>query len=366
MAFANCGGTGTVSGTPTFFATAFLIGSTIAALAGVVQQVAEKIAGLIGPLSTFLSWLAPILGVSTWGAAALVAIVLTAMATVVAIIVWAVNSHSALCGVPSVGRFACVTGVVNAATSGFASAHSELVGFQNNQPRLDVVVKEIYWPIVAFNNPPVVHCAACTNCPTSVFPPAAANPGAPCSPVLHCYYHDAQVCNASLGSAWGAAVGAGVGGVLSVIAAIAVFGALGCSFTAVFSWICLLGLLLVLVIVVAAVALVAAIGSLIGTQAGKASAGGTAAPTAGQGVAIAAGAYVSVLGNLVQATPSLGANVIWFAGWIPNLTTQTVDDNTLANSNGTTVLGASTGVAPFCHTDADTNIPPTLDMCRLP
>lgn len=282
-----------------------------------------------------------------------------------AIVVWAWSSHAALCGAPDPGKFASVTGVVNAVAAGFAGAHSHLVGFQNGQPRLDVVVKEIYWPIVALNNAPMIYCAACTNCPTSVFPPAMTNPTAPCSPVLHCYYHDNQVCSGSLGSAVGATVGAAVGGVLGVIAAIAAFGALGCSFTAVFSWICLLVLLLVLVIVIAVVALAALIGSVIGTQAGRAAAGGSAAPTAG-GVTIAIGAYVSVLGNMVQSSQSLGANVIWFAGWTPNVNGQSVDDNTLTNSNGTTLLGISTGVAPFCHTDPDAAIPATMDMCPLP
>lgn len=168
-----------------------------------------------------------------------------------------------------------------------------------------------------------------------------------------------------MGSAVGATVGAALGAIGGTIIAIAAFGAAGCSFTAVFSWICLLVLLLVILIVIAAVAISAAIGSAIGTQAGKATTGGNAAPMAGS-VVITPGAYVTVQGNMVQSTHSLGANVLWFAGWFPNLNGQTVDDLTTTTNNGTTVLGASTGTPPFCFTDPDMAIPAAMDMCPVP
>jgi hypothetical protein len=214
----------------------------------------------------------------SFGVAAFAAIVLAAVATMIVIIVWAAQSHIALCYPPSPGKFECVTGVVNAVTPGFTSWYSEIVGFANNQPRADVVVKSIYWPIVTLNNPPMVWCAGCANCPSSVATAAQiADPAAPCSPTLACYYHDRQVCGASNGSAWGAGVGAAVGAAAGIILAILAFGALGCSFTAVFSWICLLALLLVVLIAIVVTVIVAAIGSAIGTQAGKAASGGPSA-----------------------------------------------------------------------------------------
>jgi hypothetical protein len=185
--------------------------------------------------------------------------------------------------------------------------------------------------------------------------------------MLPCYYHNAQVCGAALGSAVGATIGAVAGGIVGVIGAVAAFGALGCSFTAVFSWICLLVLLGILITIITAVAISAAVGSAIGTQAGKAAAGGSSAPTGGaKGAPLAVGAYVTVVGNMVQAHQALGANVLWFAGWLPDPNGKTVDDLTATNGNGTTVLGMSTGIPPFCFTDPDTNIVGALDICPVP
>ena len=53
------------------------------------------------------------------------------------------------------------------------------------------------------------------------------------------------------------------------------------------------------------------------------------------------GTYVTVIGNMVKATQSLGANVLWFAVWIPNANGRTVDDLTGSNGNGTMALGMS-------------------------
>jgi len=354
-----------VSSPPTFFATALgILGllvsgvSGISTVIGALTKVDAVVAVLSGPVTIF--------GYSLWGAAAFVSMILVALVTAILIIVWAWQSYSALCGVPAAGKAECVTGVINTVQGAFSYWYSQVVGFSNNQPRIDVVVKSIYWPTISLNTPSFVWCAPCTNCPPALTAPFGAD--APCSPMLPCYYHNAQVCNAALGSAAGATAGAIAGGVVGVIAGVAAFGALGCSFTAIFSWICLIILLVILVIIIIIVAIVAAVGSAIGTQAGKAAAGGSSVPTGGaSGAPLVPGAYVTVVGNMVKAQQALGANVLWFTGWIPNVNGATVDDLTAINGNGTTVLGVSvSGVPPFCFTDPDTNIPAALDVCPVP
>jgi hypothetical protein len=93
-------------------------------------------------------------------------------------------------------------------------------------------------------------------------------------------------------------------------------------------------------------------------------------PTGGTGstagTVLVPGTYVSVVGNMVRASQSLGANAIWFAGWIPNANGISVDDLTTTNGNGTTVLGMSRGMAPFCYTDPDFKIPASMDVCPAP
>ena len=368
MARPACGGTQTVSGAPTLWATLLAILAVASAVAAVISaiigfaKVAEAIGGAV---ASVVGWLGG--SISVAGGLALAAIIAVAVATAVLIIVWAWQSYGAICGSPPLGKFACVTGVINAVTPGFSKPESEVFGFAGNQPRVDVVVKSDYWPVVTLNNPPFVWCAGCKNCSAAVAGPAAGAGGNPgCSPELSCYYHNPQVCSAALGSAVGATIGAVIGAALAVVGAVAAMAALGCGITGPFVLICWLILLIVLIVVILVVVAVAVIGSLIGTQAGKAAAGGSATPTAASGAALAAGAYVSVSGNLVQAGPSMGANALWFAGWIPNANGQSVDDETQTNHNGTTVLGMSVGTVPFCFTDPDKNIPRRMDICAVP
>jgi hypothetical protein len=340
----------------------------LAAIATVISgiigfaKVAEAIGGVV---ATVVGWFGGTVSVA--GALALAGIIAVAVATATLIIVWAWQSYNAICGSPPFGKFACVTGVVNAVTAGFSQWYSQVVGFAGNQPQLDVVVKSDYWPIVTMNNPPFVWCAGCQNCSAAVAGPAAsagANPG--CSAELTCFYHNNQVCGAALGGAVGATVGAVIGAALGIVGAVAAMAALGCTLGGPFALICWIILLIVLIIVIIVVVVVALIGAAIGTQAGKAAAGGSATPTSASGTPLVAGAYVSVLGNLVQSGTAMGANALWFAGWIPNANGTSVDDATAANHNGTTVFGRSTGVAPFCFTDPDANIPASMDICFIP
>lgn len=369
MAKPTCGGRQTVAPAPTLWATVLLfiglgmtIGQIVTAVIG-FTKVAEAVGGGVASVISALG------GVTiTAGAAfAYVAIIAAAVITAVLIMVWAWQSYSALCGSPPFGRFACVTGVIDAVTAGFDQWYSELVGFAGNQPQIDVVVKSAYWPIVTMDNPQFLWCAGCANCPPSVAGPAGlAGGNPPCSPELPCYYHNRKVCSAALGSSIGATVGAAVGAAIGIIGGIAAMAAVGCLAAAVFAWICWIVLLIVVLVVIIVVVVVALVGSIIGTQAGKAVAGGSAGPAAAAGVALVPGTYVSVVGNMVQASQSLGSNALWFAGWIPNANGTAVDDVSTTNGNGTTVLGMSTGTVPFCFTDPDAAIPDAMDSCFLP
>ncbi len=365
MANGNCGGTPLVAPAPTFWAVLLAFWGVVSGVAAAISAIAW-IATHVDVIVAFLSSSVTIFGYSLWGVAAFFSMILAAAVTAGLIMAWAWESYSALCGAPAAGKLACVSGVINTVQGGFTYAYSEVVGFANNQPRADVVVKSLYWPIVNSGSPPMVWCASCANCPPGTAPPGSGT-DSPCSPIMACYYHDPQVCNAAKGSAIGATVGAALGAIGGVIAGVLAFGAVGCSFTVVFSWICMLVLLIIVAVIIVVVALTAFIGSAIGTQAGKAAAGGAAVPTGGASSAVLMPrAYVSVVGNMVPAKQSLGANVIWFAGWIPNANGVTVDDLTASNGNGTTVLGMSQGAPPFCFTDPDANIPAAMDVCPAP
>lgn len=368
MAAPACGGRQTVSQPPTLWATLLLLGgigttigqviSGIIGFTGMVEAIGGAVAGFINALGG---------GVTVFAGFTYFAIIAAALLTATLIIVWAWQSHSALCGAPPFGRFACVTGVIDAVSAGFSQWYSEVIGFTGNQPRIDVVVKSDYWPTVTLDSPSFLWCAGCANCPPSVAGPAGLAGGTPpCSPELPCFFHNRQVCGASLGSSIGATVGAAVGAALAAIGGIIAMAATGCLAAATFAWVCWLILLLIVVIVIVVVALSALITAMVGTQVGKAAAGGSSGPTGPAGVALTPGTYVSVTGNMVQANASLGSNALWFAGWIPNANGTTVDDVTATNGNGTTVLGPSPGTAPFCYTDPDAAIPDAMDSCILP
>jgi hypothetical protein len=346
----------------------FLFGPVVTGIFGVASKVAGiDLAAMTAP-GSFLASIGAYFGVSGFGILAAAAIIVTALFAAGSIGTWAYNSHNALCGVPKVGEKQCITGVINSVEAAFHYSYSRLVGFQNNQPRIDVVVKSIYWSVIIEKNPSMVWCAGCANCPpgSGIATPAdILDPNSTCSPIMPCYYHNNQVCSASAGATQGAAIGAALGAIGGIILAIWLFGLMGCSFTAVFSWICIIVLAVVCLVVVAVVAIAALIGSTIGTSVGTATAGGSPAPMAGN-VTLTPGAYVTVIGNMIQMPQSLGANVLWFAGWLPDVNGQTVDDLTASTSNGTTVLGMSTGLPPFCFTDPDGAITASLDVCPVP
>ena len=374
MANPTCGGTATESG-------ALTIGSAIALVVGVVLGVfgfISKILSVTAPSSaddiytftfkaiyTIVNWirdiahLAPssLLGPNStvvWGA-----IIIAALVTAAVLITWAWASYAQICSNPPFGRQTCISGVVNAVQPAFASTHSQLLAFTGSQPRADVVVNSIYWAVVTLNNPSYTPCAPCDNCPSSILPASTTNG---CSPEIPCFYHSSKVCTAAEAAAIGATAGAAIGAALGVIAGIALMGAAGCADTVILALFCWLVLLIAVIIAVAVTAAVALIGAMAGSGIGQAVGSGSTQP--GGSVALTVGAYVSVMGNLVQASQALGANAIWFAGWIPNSATNTVVDDTASNNSGTSILGQSTGIPPFCFTDPDANIPTAMDACQ--
>lgn len=337
-------------------------------LVTIIQQIVSELEKdfLTALLQTF-GWTDVNLTFTSWFSAptpffSVAAIVFVALLTAAVMIFWAWKSFSNLCGAPTFGTMACISGVVNSVEPGLSTAHSVLFGFTGNQPRADVVVKSMYWPLVTQGNPGFVLCAPCGNCAASVEP---SDPSNGCSPEIPCFYHSSKVCGAALGGALGATIGAAVGAALGIIAAIALMGAFSCAATGPLVWACWLVLLLALIVAIAVTAAVALIGAMAGSLVGQAASGGASAPTS-DGAALTPGTYVSVMGNLAAAPQANGANSIWFAGWIPNNTTQKVDDDSGSNNNGTSILGQSTGIPPFCFTDPDLNITPAIDLCAPP
>jgi hypothetical protein len=174
-----------------------------------------------------------------------------------------------------------------------------------------------------------------------------------CSPGMPCYYRNQQVINAALGQAIGGTAGAIGGGILGTATGLAVLAAFGCGLTLVFAPICLLALFIACAVAAAITAGVSFVGAAAGNTIGNAVSGGSPSGL-GPPLPITVGAYVMVIGNLIRDPDN--ANAIWFAGWIPDPATETVNDETQATSSGTTVLGQSSGLPPFCFTDPEANI----------
>jgi hypothetical protein len=290
------------------------------------------------------------------------AIVFAALLTAACFIYWAWASYSNLCGAPTFGTNACISGVVNSVSPALSTPHSVLFGFTGNQPRADVVVKSIYWPWVTQGSPEFVLCAPCDNCPASADPPDTSNG---CSPEIPCFYHSSKVCGAAFGGALGATIGAAIGAALGIIAGVAIMGACSCLAAGPLAWVCWLALLLAIVVAIIIVAAVALIGAMGGSLIGQVASGGSSVPTSG-GTVLTPGTYVTIIGNLAPAPQAMGANSIWFAGWMPNAATHKVDDDSASNSNGTSILGHSSGTPPFCFTDPDANITSAMDLCPTP
>lgn len=183
------------------------------------------------------------------------------------------------------GLTECIAGVVESVTNSFSSALDELFPFSSTHDRVDLIARSPYWDVIESGS-------------AFVFCTDQATPRR--SEIMRCYFYDRRVCDAAVGSIYGATAG----GVAGIIAAAAIGAAIGCATIIL----CLVALL-VAAIVAAAAALV---GALIGGQIAKA-ASTDDAPTNDSGGAVAVGDYVSVTGNMVRRGEDSGANVLWFA-----------------------------------------------------
>lgn len=184
---------------------------------------------------------------------------------------------------PRDGGVRCWAGVVNGITDSFDSGWDVLFPSGAMHPRVDVVVKERFWPLVVQNADFVV-CSP---------PPPGFG-----SPIIMTFYKSAAVCAAGVG----AMVGAGIGVAAAVAIAIAI-GAIGCATIIL----CLLALLIAAIIG----AVIAIAGAMAGGAIGRAVAGDDS-PHTSDGVDIAVGDLLTVNGKLLKMEEFENANVGWW------------------------------------------------------
>lgn len=205
---------------------------------------------------------------------------------------------------PREGGVRCWAGVVNGITESFDSGWDVVFPSGAMHPRVDIVVKARFWPLVTQN----AGFVAC-----SLAPPGLG------SPMIQTFYKSAAVCAAAAGAMIGAGVAVGV----AIGVAIAI-GAIGCATIIL----CLFALLLA--------AIIGAVAALIGAAAGGAigrAIAGDDAPHASDGAEIATGDLVSVNGKLITMQEFELANVGWWG-------------------QGTTIHGRVATPAPYSDTDA--------------
>lgn len=216
---------------------------------------------------------------------------------------------------PREGGVRCWAGVVNGITESFDSGWDVVFPSGAMHPRVDVVVKPAYWPLVT-QNAGFVHC--------SLAPPATG------SPLIQTFYKSKAVCAAGAG----AMIGAGLGVAAAVAIAVAI-GAIGCATVIL----CLLALLLAAIIG----AILALAGAAAGGAIGRAAGGDDSPQASGGGGEIKVGQLVTVNGKLLTMEEFDLANVGWWG-------------------QGTTVHGSVSGSPPFSDVQASELL---NDSCRL-
>lgn len=225
----------------------------------------------------FLAWL---LGAVGYGAGG----ILTAVFVAIAFMILIASYISDRCLSASGGPARCVSGVVIGAVHSFNSPSDDLFPFTAMHDRIDLVVKEQYFPVVE-------HSGAFVFCTDAV--PSRV------SPIMRCYYYSEEVCHAADGSLYGAIAG-GVGG---IIAAAIITAAIGCTTP--------IGCILVLALIAIVATVLVIVGALIGGQAGRASSHDTS-PMSDMGNVLREGDYVTVQGNMIKRDYDEGANVLWW------------------------------------------------------
>jgi MFS family permease len=285
------------------------LGSAIGTIIGFVAKFDAIMQFISGPFSL-------------WGLTAGVLVWLAAVVTFVIVMAVIVVFFYKNCIENPAGLDTCSAGVIKAVFPSFSDWTETVFPFTANHPRIDVVVKSKYWPLVGIGGATVV----CNN-------------DAQKSPVLSAFFHNSQVCGAGVG----AIVGAAVGGIAGIFLAVIAAGAIGCTGALVFYLLCLLLVIVVAAIIVAVMALAgAAIGGGIGRDTTRANDPTRNIPRIG----LTIGDYVTTPGNLIISGDLGGARTYWFVG---------------AGKHAT--HGRSRGTAPFSHLDPDdpNNFP--MDAC---
>lgn len=214
------------------------------------------------------------------------------------------------------GLNGCAAGVVNHIRESFSSALEWIFPFTAMHDEVEVTVKRHYWNLVQQN---------------SAFIYCAGDRGG--SPVLKCFYHSKEVCNAIIGAIAGAVV-AGFGAmVLTAFLSPLLFA--GC----VAAFICAL----IIALVFLAAALITLIGATIGGLIAKAS-GEESQPTA-DGQAILVGHYITVSGTLVRHMEFEEAVVMWFV------------ENSMLHGGPSKQGEGSGGGPPYPESDPFQNLP---------
>jgi hypothetical protein len=214
------------------------------------------------------------------------------------------------------GEAGCMTGVIESITLAF-SGNDVFLSFMSQHDRVDVVVKSVYWDLIAAQSS-YVFCSARDD-----------------SPIIPAFYYNSAVCWAGAGGVIGAAAGVAIGAYMAA-AAIA---AIGCASVIL----CIIALI-VAALIVAAVTIVGAImGSGIAAQIADTSSG--PALTNDPSSLLRVGEYVTIQGNLMKNDDLNGALVFYFA-------------------TKTSGYGFSMNQPSFSYTDPDQNIPDSMDICQ--
>lgn len=303
MAKPACGyQTGTVdSGSSTATATASTILSTAGSLAALYKGISASV------------------GATAAAASAATALIYFA-AIVAAIVTWGVifSFYYDRCIDSPKGPDGCSAGVIGNIIPAFASTADQVFTFIAMHDRVDVVIKSVYWPLVAAGK-----SVACSD-------------DADDSPIMYGYFHNDAVCNAGLGAAIGGGVGA-VGGV--IIAAVTAL-AIGCA-----TWIlCIFAILVAIILAIVAVVLGATAGGAIGKAASEKSVPTSTGNDLLPPMPLSVGDYVTHKGKLVQLGDVDGAVVFWFV-------------------RQATLHGHSSGNSPFSYHDPDANL--LIDACPM-
>ena len=269
-----CGGTGL--GNSQFSNTTTLISAILAILGG-----ASTAYGLATSTTVIV----------VFGVAAPLALIAAAAAGGLGILVITIaGAYSKLA--PQKGIVTCYAGIATAVQEAFSDGWQIYFPFTAQHDRVDVVVKPIYWDLVAASPAQFIQC----------------NTDSKSSPLIRTYFRTPETVGAVVGSMYGAGIGAAVGIALGIAAGAAI----GCA-GVITILICLIACLLALLIA----AVCALVGAFIGGSVGRLAAGPSSpsgsAPGSDEKKTIHQGDLLTVNANLIVSGDDDGAWVAWWA-----------------------------------------------------